>query len=174
MGLANKLIDAASKKINSPADNMIDDINRLSDTIDNMPPSMELPGDIQQKINDLTEKSEKLEKDIEDVDNMRSTAEKVKDRVSAGIKTAKAVISSNSILSAGPNAFAAGIVQAQQIIKEKLEDEMDDLGIMIEVLKGDIDISINRLQKAIGKLNQSVKRNREESAAVKRRKAENG
>ena len=62
MGLANKLIDAASKKINSPADNMIDDINRLSDTIDNMPPSMELPGDIQQKINDLTEKSEKLEK----------------------------------------------------------------------------------------------------------------
>lgn len=173
MGLANKLIDAASKKINSPAEDMIDDINRLSDTIDNMPPSMELPGDIQQKINDLTEKSEKLEKDIEDVDNMRSTAEKVKDRVSAGIKTAKALISSNSILSA-LNPAAAGIVQAQEIIKEKLEDEMDDLGIMIEVLKGDIDISINKLQKAIGKLNQSVKRNREESAAVKRRRAKNG
>ena len=173
MAIADKILDVIRSKVNEPPENIISRIKQLSKKIDDMPPSMDLPPDIQEKADELNSQVERAEKAIEDAEKMQESAEKVQNSIDTGIKTADSVAKANEVAASPLNPVSVGIKQAQEFIIDKLKEQLDNLDTVVEMLKGDIQISKRSLSDALSELNQSIQRNREESRLYKERRFKN-
>ena len=173
MAIADKILDIIRQKVNAPPENVINRIKSLSKRIDNMPPSMDLPADVQDQANKLKDEVEQIEKGIEDAQKIQESAEKVQNSIDVGIKTADTVIKAQEVDASPMNPVAVGIKQAQEFIRDNLKKQLDNLDTVVEMLKGDIRIAQRNLFDALEELNESIKKNREESRLYKDRKDNN-
>ena len=168
MSIAKKLIDTAANVITQPAFDRIDKIKELSKKIKGLPPTVDPPGEVMEDYENMKEKVDDLKQKIKDAEKQRENAEKTKDRVEKSIEAAKAVIKANEV-GASLNPVAVGIKQAQEFIKEKFEELVDNLGLAVTAIKDKSDSALNELEVAMKDLEAAIRRKKRERDLVKRR-----
>lgn len=170
MSVAKKLIDTAADVITQPAFDRIDKIKQLSKKIKGLPPTVDPPGEVMEDYENMKEKVDDLKQKIKDAEKQRENAEKTKDRVEKSIEAAKAVIKANELAASPLNPVAVGIKQAQEFIKEKFEELVDNLGLAVTAIKDKSDTALNELEVAMRDLESAIKRKKRERDLVKRRR----
>ena len=126
MSLAKKLAETAANSITRPAFDRIKRIKQLSKKIKGLPPTVDPPGEVMEDYENMKEKVDDLKKKIEDAEKQRENAEKTKDRIEKSIEATKAVIKAQELAASPVNPLAVGIKHAQEFIKEKFEELVDN------------------------------------------------
>lgn len=173
MSVAKKIIDTAVNVISRPVFDRIKSIRELSKKIKGLPPTVNPPGDVMKDYEDMKEKVDDLKQKIKDAEKQRENAEKTKDRVEKSIEAAKAVIKANEVAASPLNPVAVGIKQAQEFIKEKFEELVDNLSLAVAAVKDKSKSAVKELDLAMKELENAIDKKRIEREIVKRRQERN-